>query len=417
VGSGGLEVASVHKKGDGWVVRWRNHGDPKNHSAPAPTRAIADTIRLNADSARALGKPYLGPKAEAAALAARRVDLRELAREYLRARKRAGKAAGTIYQTNIALTLFLQTLSEDDETPIAGAELTTKALAGYYDHLVNDRDCSLGTARARVEYVQRWWAWLCDEGGYDDRLPRPRTIEMAEPPRRPDPVAPTWEEMDRAIACASGWYQQLMLACRFTGLRANDQAMQLRRTDLDPAAGILRIRPELGKTPNEKRGRAVPVSRHLLAMVATWPEDPDGWLIHVPPNVGRWEGPAKRTAWNDAASAAWMRAGVRPEVWDTQESEDGQRRNGHPLHCFRAGVITHLQALGAALPDVQYLVGHKLTGGVTVERYTDPAAVRKLREAVDLIPPLTLVEVRRIQGGGVVWVGIEQEGPRYLRPG
>ena len=399
-------MASVHRKGKGWIVRWRNRGDPTNHSAPAPTRAVADAIKLRADTARALGQPYLGPKAEAEALAARRVDLRELARAYLRSRVRAGRAEGTVYQTNVALALFLQTLSDDDETPISGDLLTPDALAAYYDHLLTDRGCSRGTARARVEYVQRWWRWLYERGGYHDRIGLPRTIEMADPTPRPDPVAPTWEEMDRAVACASGWYADLMTVCRYTGLRANDQAMQLRWEDVDLATGTLRIRPELGKTPNERRGRLVPLSPHLVRTLETWPRDPDGWLVHVPPNAGRWDGPPKRHAWNAQAAGAWERAGVRRDVWDTKPAADGHRHNGHPLHAFRLGIVSGLQALGVALPDVQFLVGHKLAGGVTVERYTDPTMVRQLRAAVEMIPAIRPVEVRAIQGGGVVYAGM-----------
>jgi integrase len=440
-------MASIHRveTGDGprWRVKWRNRGEPRQCSSNCHTEAAARKVKLAAETAHDLGIPYYGPEAEAEAVAARRVDLRAAARDYLSTRRRAGKSAGTIYQTDICLSLFFDVLdpsaeptTDDDgndcmpplwSTDERGAErLTTAALARYYDHLLTVRRCSLATARSHVEYVQRWWAWLGNSDEYAERLPRPRTIEMAPPPPTPEPVAPTWAEMDAAIACANGHYAHLMTVSRYTGLRGEDQVMELRRSDLDPRAGTLRIRPELGKTPAEKRGRVVPVSRHLLAIVATWPEDPDGWLIHVPPHhrrsaedndgvegPGRYQGPPKRRAWNMQAAGAWERAGVRREVWDTQQTEDGQRKNGRPLHALRRGFISNLQALGANLNDVKYLVGHKLDGGVTVERYTDPALVRTLRETVDLIPPPTLVEVRRIQGGAVVVAS--QPGGRWRR--
>ena len=394
-------MASIHRKGDGWVVRWRNPGESKNHSTPCPSHEVAMRVELKARNAHALGLPYLGPKAEAAALAARRVDLRELATEYLRSRRRAGKSEGYVYQTNIALTLFLQTLSEDDEAPIDGALLTSAALNGYYDHLREDRGCSLRTARDRVNYIERWWAWLGDSETWAERIGRPRRIEMAQPPAMDDPEAPTWREMDLTIACATGWYAHLMTVSRYTGLRAEDQALLLKRTDIDAAAGTLRVRPELGKTRAEKRGRTVPVSPILLSLLDAWPEDPEGWLVHVPKFSDRHAGPPKRRAWNAQASGAWRRAGVRPEVWDTQTTDDGHRKNGHPLHAFRKGFITGLLAAGAPLEDVQFLVGHKSAlGGVTVERYMDPKMVRKLRAAVELVPPPSLVVVTPISGGG-----------------
>lgn len=405
-------MASVHRveteSGPRWRVKWRNRGEARQRSSNAHTAEAAKRIKLAAEAAHDIGRPYYGPEHEAAATLARRVDMREAARDYLKARKRAGIAASTIRQTDICVTLFFDVLAPDadPDAPLwstddtGGERLSTASLAAYYDHLRGPRNCSLGTSRSHVEHVERWWAWLGNSDAWADRVPRPRTIEMAAPTAAPEPVAPTWIEMDRAIACATGWYPHLMTVCRFTGLRGEDQALELRRDDLDHEARTLRIRPELGKTPAERRGRTVPVSRHLLAMIATWPDDPDGWLVHVPKFSDRWEGPPKRRVWNAQVSGAWRRAAVRPEVWDTQPTNDGRRRNGRPMHAFRRGVITGLQALGAALDDVKYLVGHKVEGGVTVERYTDPAMVRKLREVVDLIPPLSPVPVRAISGGG-----------------
>ena len=80
---------------------------------------------------------------------------------------------------------------------------------------------------------------------------------------------------------------------------------------------------------------------------------------------------------------------MRPDVWATKIGDDGLRRNAHPLHCFRAGVISELARLGVKEAAIQILVGH--AGTVTRERYTDED-VHGLRAVVDLIPPLTAVE-------------------------
>ncbi len=47
--------------------------------------------------------------------------------------------------------------------------------------------------------------------------------------------------------------------------------MQLRWDDLDLAEAVLEIRRELGKTQQERRGRRVPISRHLVDELAGWP--------------------------------------------------------------------------------------------------------------------------------------------------
>lgn len=423
-------MASVHRiETEGgeprWKVRWRNRGESKNRAATCHTAAAAERVRLRADYLHDLGQPYYGPEAEAEVLAAQRVDLRAALRDYIAARRRAGKSAGTIYQTSVCVQLFFEGLApehadaREDEPPPplwhlddrGNQRLTSDALNAYYDRLLHQRGCSLETARGHVGYVQRWWKWLGNHDVYGDLLPRPRTIEMAEPPARADPVAPTWDEMDRAISAALGWYRRLMIVCRMTGLRGEDQVLQLRLDDVDFAARTVRIRPELGKTKAEKRGRVVPVSKHLLDLIPTWPVDPAGWLIHVEKlNEKRWPGPAKRRAWNDQVSGAWERAGIRREAWDTQPTDDGSRKNGRPLHAFRRGFITGLQVLGGEgrLSDIQRLVGHKAPlmeqqapASVTTERYTDPAFVRKLRDLVDLIPPLNLVEIPRTREGAV----------------
>lgn len=404
-------MASIHKRvkatGTRYLVTWRDPGSPTLRSCTVHTLDAAKRIKLRAEVLHDAGKPYAGPAAEEAAEAERRsVDLWLLSTEYLAAKRRAGWVDGSIEQADIAIGLFLAGLEERDDVPIPLERLTREALAAHYDHLRAERGCSLTTARDRVLHIYRWWQWAIEQGRWPG-LGAPRKPEMARPLAHPEPVAPTWEEMDRAIACASGWYRRLMTVCRFTGLRGEDQALQLRRADLRD--GWLTIRPELGKTASEQRGRVVPVSPYLLAELATWPTDPDGWLVHIPRTTTRHTGAPKRRAWNDQTSAAWERAGVRREVWDTQPTADGSRRNGHPLHAFRRGVITGLLVAGAKLADVQVLVGHKGDANVTTTRYTDPAQLRDLAAVVALIPPRGLVEVRAIQGGAVVWAGLPND--------
>lgn len=415
-------MASIQRKetGDGprWRVRWRNPGEAGQVVVTCHSADAARHVKIQAESAHDRGLPYYGPHAEAEARARveaerraadelrAREDLRFLSVEYLRARGRK-LAPGSLNQIDVALGVFLTHLEPDPETRIPLERLTVEAIGLHYDYLRAERKCSSATAAARVGYVSRWWRWCYEQDRWPD-LGRPRDVEIPEVAPHPEPVAPTWGEMDRAVACAAGWYVRLLTVCRYTGLRGEDQVLQLRRDDL--IGDDLRIRPELGKTRQERRGRLIPVSRHLLAAIEEWPRDLDGWLVHIERTTARHAGPPKRRAWNDQTSGAWERAGVRREVWDTQPTADGSRRNGHPLHAFRRGVISGLLALGADLPDVQYLVGHQLVGGVTTERYTDPAIARRLRATVDLIPPIRAVETHGIQGGAVIALDLVAAG-------
>lgn len=184
--------------------------------------------------------------------------------------------------------------------------------------------------------------------------------------------APTWEEMDRCIAACNGWHRQLALVLRFTGLRVG-QVMKLLWSDFDFDAVTLTVRPELGKTPYEKMGRTVPVSKYLLKEMEQWkrPWDCSGYLI----DCGREQtGRRAREARARDLRRAWVRAGV-PEA-----------KRGQPHHCFRKGFKSGL-VREADWFAVERLLGHKIGTGEG-HTYTDPDFL-PLREAAAAIPPLS----------------------------
>lgn len=384
-------MASIHKRGKGYYVRWRNRGEAKNYSWSCPDKKTAEEIRLQADIAYARGERYTGPQVEAPPT----VTLEQLAIRYLEDRKRL-RTSGSIYQTDIALTQFLNFMGARTEP----RELSRTALTDFHTHLRTERKMGISTANSRVRAVLFWWRWLEDQEDLDALVPRARNVELPSAVPPPPPVAPTWEEMDRFAAHASGWYVHLGIALRFTGLRTT-QVLRLRRADIDTERHTMTVRGELGKTQQERQGRVVPISPHLSALVKEWPLDPDGWLISILPMPG-WHGVERphRIACNPTARRTWHRAGVRPEVWQTKTPDSQGRHHGHPLHCFRAGFVSNLLAAGAQEEDVQFLVGHA-GRTVTAQRYTDQGMVRKLSETVALIPPLSVVTQNRLSSGAV----------------
>ena len=249
---------------------------------------------------------------------------------------------------------------------------------------------SATTRRKYVEVILNWWSWLASKDDWSEhvpaRVPLLRHMDIA-PALRRRTLAPTWEEMDACILSASGWQRQLYTVLRFTGLRVQ-QAMGLRWDDLDLDRRVLHVRPELGKTAQEKQGRWVPVSEHLVEIVAGWGLRED-WLIEtgrVPGANGR----SDRVARSRDARRAWNRAikkyEVRPDVAE------------QPHHCFRKGFVSGLKRLGADDEAVEVLVGHSLgLRGV----YTDPDA-QPLKAAIKLVPAIgeprvrgAVVELRR----------------------
>ncbi len=251
--------------------------------------------------------------------------------------------------------------------------LEARLLEAFFDWLLGDtgrhgRPRTRSTARKYVATVELFWSWAWR---HDDRfagVPRPRSVleELpAEPAART--IAPTWEEMDRCVGAAAGWQRQLATVLRYTGLRV-DQGMRLLWSDLDLERAELRIRPELGKSRQEKRGRVVPVPLHLVEEVSTWGERV-GFLVPC----GRHDGPRAREARGRDLARAWRRAGVREEVW-----------KAHPHHAFRKGYESGLLALGAPFLHVEHLIGHSIRGAA--DAYVDPAVAFELRSTVDLVP-------------------------------
>jgi len=244
-------------------------------------------------------------------------------------------------------------------------------LGEWFDDLAKNEDTGrerkLSTRRKAVEVVQLAWQWAWDEDEYGEYVPRPRTIKMPTQPNDPV-VAPTWAEMDACVDAAEGHLRQLALMLRFTGLRVQ-QVMGLLWDDVDLKKGVLRIRGELGKTRSERQGRLIPVSRHLIEIMATWGRR-EGWIV---PSKRKKGGERERVARSREMVAAWKRADVSPDIW-----------RGRPHHAFRKGFSSGLKRVGADDEAVEFLLGHSLgLRGV----YNDPNAL-PLREAVDMIPAL-----------------------------
>lgn len=283
------------------------------------------------------------------------------------ARRRAGT---TVVGTGRSLDVFRAWLrSEYGTSAVPPDTLSLDLLDRYYDATatgLHGRPRLLETRRRLVQIVERAWAWAANRDEFCRLVPPARRTDYATDPARPV-AAPTWAEMDACLDACQGWQRQLGLVLRFTGLRVQ-QAMGLRWDDLDMDAATLRVRGELGKSRRERAGRTIPVSRHLVALVAGWGLRED-WLVPCGRDI--------RLARSRDMARAWKRAGVRQEVWRQR-----------PDHAFRHGFVSELKRAGADTEAVEALVGHRLPG--ERETYVDRAALA-MRQAVDLIPPIGIL--------------------------
>lgn len=338
-------MATITKRGDAYLVRWYGvHGDRRARSCP--TRRSAEQLGRTVEEEKAQGRDWEPPRPGA------RVE--DVVSAYLKHVARTKRPA-TLDVYSAKAMLFVEFVGADESVTRA---FTRKTLTDYYDHLAARSDVRETTRQQYIQAAERIWAWAYDQDDFAEDLARPRRLEM-RPVESTPTVAPTWAECDRCIAelsPTSSAYRAAIIM-RYTGLRIG-QACGLAFGDIDTAARTLRLRGELGKSKAERAGRIMPVSPHLLAAVESWGGLPTDRLVPRPAGAV------------DVVRAAWVRSGVRAEVYQ-----------GRPDHAFRKAFVSELRRAGADADAVEYLVGH--SSGIR-GIYTDPSAL-PLAAAVVLV--------------------------------
>jgi site-specific recombinase XerD len=393
-------MASVEKKGRKYLVRWRDP-DGSQRTRTCPDADTARRLRLEVERSTALGIRWEPADAHALPVLLE-VDAEGepagMFADYLHAR-RARLADGTQRHYDRALRRFAVWL--EGRAPrrrrLTVDLLTRDTVEAWFGDLVRDDgdDLGISTARLYVSAVMSAWEWGYDSDTYGDVVPRPRKPDLPVAPSTPA-AAPTWAQMDAAIASAwrlastcrtslerEGWTWRARLCTllRFTGLRVDEQAMRLRWDDVDLAAGRLLIRGELGKSRQERAGRELPLSPHLVEHMAGWGTR-EGWILA--PHV------TLRHSRPTHMAEIWQGSGVPERVWGVGPG----RSKTQVHHAFRKGFKTGLSALGVTQEVRDYLVGHHR--GID-EHYLDTA--EQAREAVGRIPPLAESNVIRLRAG------------------
>ena len=357
-------MANIEKRNGKYRVRWREGCQAR--SKACPDKRTAEELRKQVERCEALGTRW-EPRTSRS-----EPTLEEAIAAYLKEQGRA-LVRRTTATYGERLLIFLRFLRlKYPRGPIYLDVLDKQLLGDFWDASavgLHGNPRSIATRNKLVQNVQRWWKWCYDDERFEEWTPRPRTIKLSQPRSLPT-TAPTWAQMDAVVGACTAWRRQLALTLRFTGLRVG-QVMRLRWADIDLPNMMLRVRPELGKTQQEKRGRVVPLSEHFVEEITGWGIR-EGWLVKEGPNVKD----RSRAARAEMMKRAWLRAGVPQEVWKQR-----------PQHAFRKGFVTNLRQAGADHGSVEFLVGHDpgITGVYTAGR------ALKLREAVDLIPPVQAV--------------------------
>jgi integrase len=179
--------------------------------------------------------------------------------------------------------------------------LLTAELVSDYDRWLMDKGNAVRTRRAKVGFVLNAWRWGRGRDAFDGRLGTVPTIEMPEPIDE-QPVAPTWAQCDDAIrmmamrltrhgdelvpAYREPFVARVAMACRLTGLRPLQAANLVQGRHIDREARTLTITRDLPgtKTPQEKRGRIVPLAPVARPIFLAWmAESATEHVIPAPP--------------------------------------------------------------------------------------------------------------------------------------
>ncbi|MCC7382237.1 MAG: site-specific integrase [Deltaproteobacteria bacterium] len=303
------------------------------------------------------------------------LDLVELVRRYIE-EIASHRSPATVRQARVDLGSLVRWA---EPRKLGPEDLSKRMLVDYLSDLrsaMTGRDggpLSIATVRRYMQHALRLWNWAYDEAEeLGIEVAAPRTVRLPEATQSPV-RAPTWAEMDRAIALLREPLRTLAVILRCTGLRVS-QGLRLEWRDLDLKRGLVTIRGELGKSTAERRGRIVPLApvlrRFLAARYTACVREACGarFIVEL---AGE-----RRTLGTREIKKAWRRAGVPEELW-----------KGQSWHAFRKGLETALIASGAHPQAVEVLLGHKFAGQLA--NYVDPRKL-PLEHAVSLVPPLTL---------------------------
>lgn len=359
---------AIAKRGRKYQVKVRGLND-EWWTQTVPSRADAEHVEREMESAKARGENWLHPRARQTD----RLTLRTVAEAFIDA-QRHRLALRTLLRYGAELEDFTMWAEARDQGWVSS--LSRPLLRAYLAHVVSSRawggDRAPGTTAKIMKTVMLLWAWADENADdYGWTVPRARRIDLPSVPP-PIAVAPTWAEVDDMLSALDDagdrfelpWAWRAAMVQRFTAGRIGE-VLALRWDDIDLDRARLRFRV----TKGGYGGRELPLSQHLVHELRRW-DRWDAWVVgeHAS-KLADTSRPARVMA------TAWRAAGVRPAAWDGQQT-----------HAIRKAVISGLSAKGAHRDAVELFAGHSL--GAVRAAYIDPAIALDLVAMVKLIPAI-----------------------------
>lgn len=366
--------ARIEKRGEAWTVRWHFRG--RYGRRKCPDRNTAKKLVREIEACHAEGRHWVPfDKSHP-------VDpcLTEAIRDRIESGRRT-RRPNTLENWKVAFVLFVDYLrTKKPRGKLDFDMLSERNLLGFFDWL-EARGNSASTVNLRLTQIRAFWKWSAESSEWMDYSPRYVHVELPvpEPPRRKQ--APTWAEADMMLGIletkrgrttannlpsprAEACYRAAVIM-RYTGLRKS-QAIGVRWEDFDMISGRLFVRPSLGKSRNERRGRTIPVCDHLIEAMA-------GWGVRSGYVTTGTDEQLNRVTFDYAIKAAWKASQVDPSKWKQQTA-----------HALRRSFTSELVSRGADRFAVELLLGRST--GVGGDVYTDPTFIwDRLSQAVSMV--------------------------------
>lgn len=358
-------MASIHPRGDGWQIRWRNPGERTVRSHQVPTRSLALQVQREIKAARALKRPW---PAAPAPRDPEPLYLSSLIDAWIVDQQRLARAPRTIERAHAVLSVLVPwATARLGHAPTVAA--FSRSLLEAWDAEQIARGNGLATRRIAMWAPSAVWRWGWDHDEWRTGMAPPAIPRLPRAEKR-RPIAPTVEQMDAVVVAAHNGLQvrrdreavrRLVILLRGLGWRVS-QCLGIEWPEVDLDLEEIELRGELGKSAWERAGRRVKMASWLAAEIRTW-------LPRTGLLIGR------KIHRNSAAIAVrrlWGVTGAPESLW-----------KGRPDHAFRSGLISELKRARVDTEVAEYYVGHAPAG--TRGPYVDPASLNT-QEVADAIP-------------------------------
>jgi site-specific recombinase XerD len=247
--------------------------------------------------------------------------------------------------TAVKYEQFLRRFAAQSTKPVV--ELDRSDLAAHLIALGG----AASTQRVRTAMLRSFFAW-CVEAGLLDRSPA-GGLRPGEIPKRP-PRFLERDEVGPVLGVVANSRDRLVVELGVqVGLRRKE-VHDLNLGDVNWAEGVIGIR---GKGHNGEVSRIVPITASLRAALRAYLAEAPVFDHDAPLIRNHRGGRLSKTYISISVSAAMTKAGVK------QASGDGKS-----MHALRHTCAQHLVDDGAAIRDVQALLGHATI--MTTETYT-----------------------------------------------